>query len=77
MKVEINTALISKILGVIITLTTIVWAVAGEFSALRIMVARLEVKVDILLEEREAERDREALYKRFNEIKTTPSIKNE
>ena len=77
MKVEINIGLISKILGIIIALGTIVWALSGKFNTFEIMITRLEVKVDMILEERKAERDRELLYKRYNETKTIPSTRNE
>ena len=74
MNLEINTANILKIIGVVITVGGLLWGLSEKFNQADERLASIEAKMDMLLEERLAKMEKDELYKRMTEIlKVQPS----
>ncbi len=75
MKLEINTVLILKVIGTLISLGTLLWLLAGKFNDAEVERTFIRAKLDMLLEERMSRMERTELYNRMNEVLTKPSSK--
>ena len=71
---KIDVKVISTIIGIVVTLGGLLWALSGKFNEADIRLTSIETKLDMLLEERLIKMERNELYRRMEKsLKTKPS----